>query len=193
MDLNDLAPTIMATMIPQARLSADDQAVLAKNQVYLAGLADDLISTFYEAAYGHGPTAGVFEEGERPAREKSLHDWWLRTVTEPIDDRYYAWMTLVGVIHIRRRVKNPMMLSMLGYITDYVWGRARTELDTAEADELGHTLHRLQNVVGSLISDSYTRSYIASLESLAGFTPELTERMLDIEIKRLTEEFRGSL
>jgi hypothetical protein len=193
MELNDLASDIIQNMVPEARLTAEDQAVITRNQDYLAGLTERIVQAFYDSAYAHPPTAAIFHEGERPDREQTLRDWWLRTISKPLDDSYYHWMTLVGVIHIRRRVKNPMMLSMLSHVTSYVSTQAMADLDPTTAHELAATLCRLQAVVGSLISDSYTLSYIASLENLAGFSPELSGRMLDLEVKRLSENFRQSL
>lgn len=193
MELNDLASNIIQNMVPEARLTAEDQAVLTRNQDYLAGLTEGIVQTFYDSAYAHPPTAAIFHEGERPDREQTLRDWWMRTISKPLDDSYYHWMTLVGVIHIQRRVKNPMMLSMLSHVTSYVSHQAIVDLDAAAAHELAATLCRLQAVVGSLISDSYTLSYIASLENLAGFSPELSGRMLDLEVKRLSDNFRQSL
>jgi hypothetical protein len=192
MDLKDLAAKIVANMIPQSHLTEDDRAVLTRHADYLTGLTEDIVTTFSEAACSHPATAAVLEEEERPAWEQTLRDWWTRTVTRPIDDDYYAWMTRVGVTHVRRRVGNPMMLGMLGYLTDHVSDRAREDLDPISATDLARTLGRLQNMVGALISDSCTRSYIASLEGMVGFAPELTERMLDIEIKRLAETFPSS-
>jgi hypothetical protein len=193
MDLRNLAPEIMSSMIPQSRLTAADQAVLVKHETFLMGLTEDLVKVFYDAAYGHTHTAEIFVDGERRAREETLRDWWTRTVSKPIDDDYYRWMTLVGVVHIRRRVTNPMMLGMIGYVTQYVSDRARDELSSKDAIELTQTLGRLQNVLGSLISDSYTQAFIGALESLAGLTPALTERMLRLEIGELEQEGRESL
>ena len=193
MDLRELAPEIMSNMLPQSRLAAADQAVLDKNQAFLISMTEDLVLAFYNAAYGHPQTADIFVEGERTARESTLRDWWMRTVSKPIDDDYYRWMTLVGVVHIRRRVKNPMMLSMIGYVTETVSKRAQDELDMDDATELTQTLGRLQNVLGSLISDSYTQAFIGALESLAGLSPALTDRMLRLEIVKLEQEGRESL
>lgn len=189
MDLVDLAPDILSNVVPQARFAAGDQQVLDRHGAYLASLADDLVTEFYDTVFAHGPTARVFRDGEREEREKSFHGWWLRTVSAPLDADYYTWMTLVGVLHIRRRVKNPMMLAMMGHVVAFVTERARRDLGPDEAAVLAGALGHLHTTIAALISDSYTQAYIASLESVAGFSPELTERMLDLELKRLSEQF----
>lgn len=54
-------------------------------------------------------------------------------VRGPIDDNYWAWMSMVGLIHVIRRVTNPMMLSMTDFVAGYVSNNAhRLHLDPDE-------------------------------------------------------------
>jgi hypothetical protein len=192
-DLHGLATSVITTCLPQSRLTETDRTVIARHDQFLLGLEDQLVALFYDSLYDHGPTAAVFEEGERPAREETLRVWWRRTVSGPLDDAYFAWMALVGVIHIRRGVQNPMMLSMFHIVCDAVHEAALARGDAAEAEALRLALSHLASTASSVISDSYTSTYISALHDLAGLNPKLTERMLQISLKDLEAEARTQL
>jgi len=191
--LHELASSVIASCPPQVRLTAEDRQVIAAHQGFLAGLEDELVAAFYDTLYAHEPTSAVFEEGERPAREETLRGWWRRTVTGPLDDAYFAWMALVGVVHIRRGVRNPMMLSMFHVVTDAVHARARATLGDDEAERLRLAFSHLAATVSSVISDSYTETYIEALHDLAGLNPALSERMLHITVRDLEAQGRTQL
>jgi len=191
--LHELAASVIANCLPQSLLTAEDREVITRNQAFLAGLEDQLIALFYDSLFAHAPTAAVFEEGERPQREETLRRWWQRTVGGPLDDSYFAWMALVGVIHIRRGVQNPMMLSMFHLITDAVHAEARSALGEDEAEKLRIALSHLASTASSVISDSYTETYIKALYDLAGLNPALSERMLHIAVRDIEAKGRAEL
>jgi hypothetical protein len=103
------------------------------------------------------------------------------------------WMTFVGVVHIRRRVKNPMMVSAMTVISDHVHQRARAELDADAVEKLQTAFSHLTTTIISLISESFTQSYIGALRNLAGLDENLTSRMLAIEVKDLEARSRSQL
>ncbi len=102
-------------------------------------------------------------------------------------------MTFVGIVHIRRGVKNPMMVSITTLVRDLVRRRARAALDPAEVDRLDLAMSHLIGTIVALISESYTQGYIGALQNLAGLDPRLTARMLDIEVKDLESRGRAAL
>lgn len=193
MDITELKALILEQVVPESTLTADDAAAIAANRDFLLGLEDDLVAAFYDTLYAHGPTQAIFAEGERPAREGTLRNWWRRTINGPIDDQYLLWMTFVGIVHIRRGVKNPMMVSIAMVVSDFVHQRAMAELDRDAVERLQLAFSHLGGTIISLISESFTQSYIGALQNLAGLDPRLTERMLDIEVKDLEAKGRAAL
>jgi hypothetical protein len=191
--LHELAASVIQTCLPESLLTDKDRAAIKRNEKLLLGLEDALVALFYDSLYAHGPTAAVFEDGERPQREQTLRDWWQRTVEGPLDNSYFAWMALVGVIHIRRGVQNPMMLSMFHLVLDAVHCEALKALTADEAEELRLALSHLASTAASVISDSYTETYIKALYDLAGLNPKLTDRMLQISIKDIEANGRAEL
>lgn len=193
MRITELSAQIIDQLVPATLVTDDDRAVIAANRDFLLGLEDALVTTFYDTLYAHPATAAVFEEGERPAREQTLRDWWRRTVAAPLDEGYFAWMALVGVVHIRRGVQNPMMLSMFHLVSDVVHAEALAQLGPDAAEELRLAFSHLSSTVSSIISESYTKGYLAALQDLAGLDPKLTERMLHIELRELEANARAAL
>jgi hypothetical protein len=194
MDLSKLQAEIVAEMVPASLVNAHDAAAIARNTEFLLGIEDRLVAGFYDTLGDHPQTAAVFHEGERPAREQTLRGWWQRTVTGPLDDRYWAWMGLVGVVHIRRGVRNPMMLSMMAFIADAVQDEARAaELASDEVDALRVAFTHLTATASAVISESYTQSYIGALQALGGLNPRLLATMLSIEIQAIEDAGRVEL
>jgi hypothetical protein len=192
-DLAAMVDGIIASLAPAALPHADDLATLARHRDWLLAQEGEVVSLFYDTLYAHGPTAAVFQPGERPAREATLSDWWRRTVGTPIDAAYYRWMSLVGIVHIRRHVTNPMMLSMLQVVGDHVVSRAEAEMSAPEAQAIRRALTRLATAVGAIISEAYTMGYVGALQDLAGLDPKLTDRMLQLELQRLEQRGREQL
>lgn len=192
-DLAALIDGIIASLVPAALPQADDHATLARNRQWLLSLEDEITTTFYDSLYAHAATAAVFVDGERAAREQTLRGWWQRTVGQPVDVAYFRWMSLVGIVHIKRRVTNPMMLSMLQIVSEHVVRRARADLGEVEAQALQQAFARLTTTVGAIISEAYTMGYVGALEDLAGLDPKLTARMLDLEVQRIERESRAQL
>lgn len=194
MDLERMQREILDEMVPVAVTSAADAAALADHRDLLLGMEDDLVKGFYDTLYDHGATAAVFGEGERADRERTLRHWWQRTVEGPLDEHYWAWMALVGIVHIRRGVRNPMMLSMVEYVEDSVEHLAADAgLPEPERALLRRAFRHVGATVSAVISESYTQSYVGALQNLGGLSPRLLANMLDIEVQALEDAGRASL
>ena len=192
-DLAALVDRIIESIVPQALPRADDVATLERHRPWLLGIEDEVVTLFYDTLYAYPVTAEVFTAGERAAREATLRAWWQRTVGVTIDLTYYRWMCLVGIVHIRRGVRNPMMLSMLHMVSEHVVTRAEADLGAPEACALQQAFARISTAVGAIISEAYTMGYVGALEDLGGLDPKLTDRMLQLELKRLEDQGRSQL
>lgn len=192
-DLHQMVDGILAALVPAALPRPEDHETLASNRAWLLSMETEIVALFYDTLYAYPPTAGVFVDGEREGREQTLRAWWQRTVGAPLDMEYFRWMAFVGIVHIKRGVTNPMMLSMLQIVSDHVIVVARIALGEAEAVKLQQAFARIATVVGAIISEAYTIGYLGALEDLAGLDPKLTARMLGMEVTRIEAEGRAQL
>jgi len=191
--VSKLMEEIVLDLVPQTQITEEDRAAIARHRDFLLGLEERLVQVFYDTLYAHPRTASVFVEGERPAREDTLRNWWRATVTGDLGPKYLTWMSLVGVIHIRRKVTNPMMLGMFHVIGDAVHAAALDSLDPVEAEQLRIAFSHVSATVSAVISESYTKGYLRALQDLAGLEPALVERMLQIELRQLEQEGRSAI
>lgn len=192
-ELHEITQDIVSCCLPDALLSDEDRQMIADHREQLLAIEDDLITMFYDTLYAHPTTAVIFHDGERPERERTLREWWRRTVTAELDDAYFEWIAFIGVVHIRRKVQNPMMLTMFQLVRDMVSRDVFMGLPLDQTVRLGIAFSHLQVTVSAILTEAHTRGYIGALENLAGLKPELTERMLDIEVRDFEQRARKEL
>jgi len=179
--LKEIARQAMEDMAQDTRFRPEDHQVLLKHKDSLLALTDDLVKTFYDTLFATPNTRKVFHEGERPEREKTLRDWWRRTIEGPVDEDYWAWQAYVGLIHVKRVVTNPMMLGQAFMIQDLV----RQHI----ADpELAGAVSRLMATVGAIIAYGYEKAQLLSIEETTGMDQELLKTNVRIGVEKLLEE-----
>lgn len=194
LDVFALARTAREQMPPQTTFREQDEAILMQHRDFLAGFEDELVQSFYDTVFGHHATAGVFREGERPAREKTFSDWWRRTVRGPHDDEYFGWMAMVGLVHVVRGVKNPMMIAMADHAARAVEKATRaSDMPEAQADELSEACRRLLSTVSAVITYGYDQAVENALFEVAGMPPALLHRLRDQSISDSLVEARRDL
>ncbi|ETN88970.1 globin [Thermus sp. NMX2.A1] len=164
-----LAQEFWSQLPPQARFRPlEDTKTFARHKEAMRSWVDAVVQGFYDTLFAHPATRAIFREGERPAREKTLRDWYLRTVEGPFNGQYFAWQTLVGLVHVRRGVTNAMMAAMWNWVVDTVSRLARQTLPQGEAEALADAWRRLGFTVMTLISESYLHAYLEALAQAEG-------------------------
>jgi hypothetical protein len=150
-----------------------------------------VVKEFYDTLYAYEPTANVFQPGERPRLEKTLHDWYMLVTSGVLDDNFWKHMWFVGLVHIKRRVSNAYVLSMMSRIQLLFLKQCMKEFDAAKAERVFSSFKRVLDAVGTLIAEGYLMSYIEGLESVLGFNKALSQQMLDLEIDKKIAEARA--
>lgn len=192
--MHDIAQRAIGMMPPQSRFRSSDAAVIAQHREALSAIGPDLVQAFYDTLYAHDPTSEVFVEGERAMREGTLTDWWRRTLNGPLDDDYFAWMAMVGLVHVVRNVSNPMMLAMSSFVVDFVGARAgHIGIGDADKGELVEAFRRLAATVSSVITFGYDEAVVAALYTVAGMPEPLLRRLRDQEVAEALAEARTQM
>jgi len=113
MDLFKLTDQIIATLPENQRFSEKDSALLLRFKDQLLSLEDDVVTGFYDAIEENPHMSSLINtNGSRTDREKTLRRFWQRTFNGHHDAAFWAWQSLVGIVHIKVGVKNPMMMGM---------------------------------------------------------------------------------
>ena len=212
-----VASAAIEQMPPEFRFQPGDAELIRRYRDILLPLEGAFVNGFYETVYAHPPTAAIFRDGERPEREVTLGRWWRRTVEGPLDDDYFAWMAMVGLVHVVRGVTNPMMLAMADYIVRFTFeylphiaaaaaastggaGAAAPmeealEVAAANADvfELSSAFFRLSATVGAVIAHGYDEAVVSAMYNVAGMQKSLLKRLRDQEVASALAAARAEL
>jgi hypothetical protein len=192
--MHAIARNAIDQMPPDNRFRPTDAEAIARHRALLHSLGPDIVQRFYDTLFGHPRTAAVFHEGERPARENTLVHWWQRTVDGPLDDDYFAWMAMVGLVHVVRDVSNPMMLSMADQVARFVTGVVGdSDLDRQEINQLSDAFRRLTATVSAIITFGYDQAVVSALFDVAGMPEPLLRRLRNQEVASSLTKARADL
>lgn len=195
MNLYELTRSIIDSIPAQQRFTAADEALLMQHKSALLALEDELVKGFYDEIEANPSINALLGEGARAQRETTLRRWWQRTLAGPIDDQYWAWQALVGVVHIKVGVKNPMMMGMWNWILARLRERVTADvIGSAEAaSQLMACVERLALTTQAITAESFLLNYLETVIRLTGFKPALLERMFKTEINLVLAEARAQL
>jgi len=180
-----MARDIVAQMPPATRFNDEDARTLFAYRKVLLGFEPKLVQGFYDTVFAHPPTKAIFSDNERPAREQTLRTWWRRTIRGPFDDNYWEWQVLVGLIHVKRKVKNPMMIGMWGFVLTELNDELHNQLSTSEAKQVMDSFKRLAATTQSLTAESYLKNYLIALSEATAFPPNLLNRFVETQVDDL--------
>lgn len=195
MDLYRLTKKIISTIPEGQQFSEHDAALLIQHKDRLLALEDALVKGFYDTIEATPSMAAILGDGSRQAREATLRRWWQRTLSGPFDDQYWAWQALVGVVHIKVGVKNPMMMGMWHWVLG--WLRPQLTAESMGSAELAQaimaSIDRLSLASLAITAESYLDNYLEAVARITGFKPALLERMFKSEIDKILAEARAQL
>ncbi len=190
--LEKFTEEFISQMPPSTVFTAKDYDIIAANQELLLGLEENLVQGFYNTLFDHSKTASIFVEGERPDREETLRKWWQRTIKGPFDNSYWVWQTLVGLIHVKRKVKNTMMIAMWGWILTTLRNELTGKLPEGEIGKVMEAFERLAATVQALTAESYLEHYLMALQKSTGFELSLLDNLVATEVEAILEKVKGS-
>lgn len=186
--LDKLTQDILAAMPKQTLLTQDDIDVLKKNKEFIFSLAGVIVQDFYDTLYANEKTKAVFKSGEREIREKSLTDWIVRTIDGNFDLKYWTWQTFVGILHVKRKVTNNMMIAMMGRMSDILFTQAILQLPKEDAIALKTAWIKLSTTVLSLIAEAYHIFYMKAVSNVTGMNQNLLNNAVQVEIDNLIDQ-----
>lgn len=195
MNLYELTRSIIDSIPEQQRFSPRDEALLQQFKEPLLALEDELVRGFYDEIEANPKINALLGDGARAQRELTLRRWWQRSLAGPIDEQYWAWQALVGVVHIKVGVKNSMMMGMWQWILARLSERITAEItgDEATREALLAAMSRLALTTQAITAESFLMNYLETVIRLTGFKPALLERMFKTEIDRVLAEARQQL
>jgi hypothetical protein len=175
------------------KINDEDAKVLKETAGVSRNWADVICQDFYETLYGYAPTAHVFKEGERPAREKTLVDWYERVISGNYDDKFWQWQWMVGLIHIMRGVHNHYVMGMMNRVQILFLKMSLSDLGPEQGVKAYNAFKRVTDVIAGLIVEGYRLQYLEAVNQASGMEKALIDRMVSLEVGRMVQEARSSL
>lgn len=183
--LGRVVKTVLDEIPPSIRFGEGDAQVIMKYSRDLEGITDEVVRGFYDLLFSHPATAAVFREGERPAREETLRDWWLRTVRGPFDEQYWRWQAFVGVVHFRRGITNSMMMAMYAWLVGRVAELLSGKLPPQAVSEVSQALLKLAVTGAALTVAGYESLMEEGFAEEVGADPQLVRNIVSIKANQL--------
>ncbi len=153
--------------------------------------ATAVITSFYDTVYAYPHTAAVFKEGERPAREETLVQWYMLLTSGRIDDDFWQWQWYVGLIHIPRGIRNAYIMGMMSHVQQHFHHHCRHTFDVEQSRSIYDAFKRITDVVVGLIAESYFQSYIEAIERATRQTKQSLNLRVDAVIAEMVAEAQG--
>ncbi len=179
---------VLAQLIHLTGLTENDFDILKKSAPKTQKWVDDFATAFYDLLFAYPPTAEVFRDGERPAREAGLKIWYLKVTGGDVTHKsFWDWQWYVGLIHIPRKVPNPFMLGMMSRVQQLFLHHCLQDCEQEEAEEVFIAFKRVTDVVAGLIAESYLYNYTEAMENILGMKPELIDRLMGLEIDNMVD------
>lgn len=187
--LKEITQEILDQLPKETKLSAEDIIVIKNNKDFFYSIVDNIITDFYDTLYGNPKTKAIFNEGERPIREKSLKKWFIDTIDGDFDLDYWSWQTFVGILHVKRKVKNNMMIAMMSRTSDLISTEAILKLPAEEVIALKSAWSKLSGAVLALIGEAYHIFYMKAVGNTTGLPKKLLDNTVKVEIDNLIDQY----
>ncbi len=179
-------------LIALTGFSTADVQILKDAAAELQPWSEEIVCLFYDTLYSHQNTRAVFREGERPAREQTLHNWYQIVISGQIDEKFWRWQWFVGLVHIPRGITNPFMLGMMSRVQQVFGEKCQQTFDPVRGQAVFGAFKRVTDIIAGLIAEGYFQSYVQAMERMSGQSRTLIDRMVQLEVQEMLVEAKQS-
>jgi hypothetical protein len=153
----------LENLMSLTQFSAEDLQVLQESATHTALWSDQFAQSFYDSLYSYPTTKVMFHEGERPAREKTIRDWYLRITSGKLDDNFWNDQWDTGTHHIKRHVHNSYIVGMMNFTQQFFLERCLAEFSVEKGQKVYLSLKRTTDIALGLITEGYHTVYAVGL------------------------------
>ncbi len=186
--LTQITKEILAQIPKNLCLNEEDLVTLKASKPFVVERLDSITKNFYDTLFNFDKTRDVFYENERAISEKSFKHWADETLARDIDEEYWKWQTYVGLIHIKRGIKNNVFITMLNYISEMLMEEVVLNVPKEQAVPILKAWLKLTAIVASLITEGYRLFYHKAVENVTGINQTLLDNTVRVEIDNLVAE-----
>lgn len=186
--IQEITAKIFADIPPQTRFGKQDAECIANHREALLELEDAIIQGFYDVLYSHPQTLEILKSGDRTHRENILRFWWRQTLHSQFDEQYWQWQVFIGLVHIKQKVTNPMLISMWGWILNTVNSELRYRLPAKEQYAVMNAFGRLAATIQALTAESVMVNTLQAVAHATGISTESLDRFVGLQIDDMIKQ-----
>jgi hypothetical protein len=149
----------LESLIYFTEFSDADRLVLQEAAQHTQLWGDDYVQMFYDTLYAYPLTRDMFREGERPKREQTIKEWYLRVTGGDLDDRFWEEQWQVGSRHVNRQVLNSYMFGMMHRTQNFFLDRCLTHFDLEKGLRVFRSFKRATDIASGLTAEGYHCTY----------------------------------
>jgi hypothetical protein len=190
--IQEITAKIFADMPSQTRFNKQDAECIAKHCDLLLQLEDSITQGFYDILYDHQQSLEILKNDDRTNREKVLRNWWVKTLNSQFDDQYWEWQVFVGLVHIKQKVTNPMLISMWGWLLNTLNSELGTKLSEDEHTCVMSAFGRLAATIQALTAESVLINNLQAITDATGFNAKLLDRFVGLQIDGMIKQSQVS-
>lgn len=193
MTLKQLQISIMEQMPEEWRFREEDSEIIRKHKDILLAYTDEILEEFFKTLLSYPSMKSIMDkmsEDEVKSVVERFRKFWIRLIEGPHDDSFWDWMTYVGLLHVKRRITNPMVLASWFYFRAKCMEKIKDKLSMEEAIDLIKALERASTTAAALTAEAYFQIYLQCVEQATGINRDLLEKLVDIAIKDVEDKIR---
>ncbi|MCB0209314.1 MAG: hypothetical protein KDJ52_08295 [Anaerolineae bacterium] len=149
---------------------------------------DDIVAMFYDTLFDHPRTAAVFQEGERPAREKTLEDWYASLFAVDSVDQFLRNQARIALLHIRRHVHNEFMIGIANRLRILFEGKAVEAFGNEEGMAVAQAFSRVLDTVVGLTAEGYDVLSKIALSQATGVQETVIDKFISSAVGDVERE-----
>jgi hypothetical protein len=190
--MQEITRKIFSDMPLKTRFSKADAECIARHRERLLQMEDTITKGFYDVLYEHSNTYEILKNDDRNNREKVLRNWWAETLNSEFDEKYWEWQVFVGLVHIKQKVSNPMLISMWGWLLNTLNNELTGKLASEEQTAVMNAFARLAATIQALTAESVMINNLKAITDATGFNTKLLDRMVTLQIDGMIMESKVS-
>ncbi|TXH71106.1 MAG: Globin domain-containing protein [Thiothrix sp.] len=194
MNLTQMTQAILQR-IPQSMIpSAEEGLLINEYRAFFQKHEARLINEFYNLLYKDPSSQLLLGDPKlRSQRERILQQWYQVTTSGNFDVDYWAWQTLVGIVHVKHKIPNASLLSMWSWMLIFLQTHLLDELPATQAHAVIKVLNKLHATVCSLIVESFLMTQQEAITRASGLNERILSRFINVEIDSLLQQGRETL
>lgn len=152
---------------------------------------DDIVKMFYDTLFEYPRTAAVFEDGERPAREKTLAVWYQSLFEVNDVTQFLHNQARIGLLHIRRHVHNEYMVGMANKLRLLFAAKAVEAFGPEEGLNVSNAFSRVLDTVVGLTAEGYDVLSKSALAHATGVQETVIDKFIIRAVDDVEKELLG--